>query len=94
MRPVPWRRCRTGSDLAERQGATGERWGRLDFLLHSIAFAPTSDLHGRVVDRSRDGFARAMDISCHSFTRMARLAELLMKEGGSLITMSYVGDDG
>ena len=67
------------------------RWGRLDFVVHSIAFAPLSDLHGRVVDCSRDGFARAMDISCHSFTRMARLAEPLMKQGGSLITMSYVG---
>lgn len=71
--------------------AIGARWGRLDFLLHSIAFAPKSDLHGRVVDSSRDGFARAMDISCHSFARMARLAEPLMKEGGSLMTMSYVG---
>lgn len=71
--------------------AIGVRWGRLDFLLHSIAFAPKSDLHGRVVDSSRDGFARAMDISCHSFARMARLAEPLMKEGGSLMTMSYVG---
>ncbi|MEO5932603.1 MAG: enoyl-ACP reductase FabI [Duganella sp.] len=67
------------------------RWGRLDFVLHSIAFAPKSDLHGRVTDCSRDGFARAMDISCHSFARMARLAEPLMAEGGSLMTMSYVG---
>jgi enoyl-[acyl-carrier protein] reductase I len=71
--------------------AIATHWGRLDFLLHSIAFAPKSDLHGRVVDSSRDGFARAMDISCHSFARMARLAEPLMKEGGSLITMSYIG---
>lgn len=71
--------------------AIDKRWGRLDFLLHSIAFAPKSDLHGRVVDSSREGFARAMDISCHSFTRMARLAEPLMSEGGSLITMSYIG---
>lgn len=71
--------------------AIGTRWGRLDFLLHSIAFAPKSDLHGRVVDSSRQGFARAMDISCHSFSRMARLAEPLMKEGGSMMTMSYVG---
>ena len=69
----------------------GARWGRLDFLVHSIAFAPKSDLHGRMVDSSRDGFARAMDISCHSFARMARLAEPLMKEGGSLMTMSYIG---
>ncbi len=71
--------------------AIARQWGRLDFVLHSIAFAPRSDLHGRVVDSSRDGFARAMDISCHSFSRMARLAEPLMDRGGSLITMSYVG---
>ncbi len=71
--------------------AIGARWGRLDFLLHSIAFAPKSELHGRVVDSSREGFARAMDISCHSFARMARLAEPLMKQGGSMMTMSYVG---
>lgn len=67
------------------------QWGRLDFVLHSIAFAPKGDLHGRVVDTSREGFARAMDISCHSFARLARLAEPLMKDGGSLMTMSYVG---
>jgi len=71
--------------------AIAQRWGRLDFLLHSIAFAPKSDLHGRVTDSSREGFARAMDISCHSFARMARLAEPLMRHGGSLMTMSYVG---
>lgn len=66
-------------------------WGRLDFVLHSIAFAPRNDLHGRVVDASREGFARAMDISCHSFSRIARLAEPLMDRGGSLMTMSYIG---
>ena len=71
--------------------ALGARWGRLDFLLHSIAFAPAADLHGRVADSSREGFARAMDISCHSFARMARLAEPLMQEGGSLLAMSYLG---
>ena len=71
--------------------ALGARWGRLDFLLHSIAFAPAADLHGRVADSSREGFARAMDISCHSFARMARLAEPLMQGGGSLLTMSYLG---
>ena len=53
--------------------AIAQRWGQLDFVLHSIAFAPKSDLHGRVVDSSREGFARAMDISCHSFARMAHL---------------------
>ena len=71
--------------------AVAARWGRLDFLLHSIAYAPASDLHGRVADSSREGFLRAMDISCHSFLRMARLAEPLMKQGGSLLTMSFVG---
>jgi enoyl-[acyl-carrier protein] reductase I len=73
--------------------AIRERWGRLDFLLHSIAFAPSADLHGRVADASRDGFSRAMDISCHSFLRMARLAEPLMDRGGTLLTMSYLGAD-
>ena len=68
-----------------------QRWGRLDFLLHAIAYAPAADLHGRVVDSSAEGFARAMDISCHSFVRMARLAEPLMKGGGALVTMSYYG---
>ncbi len=66
-------------------------WGQLDFVLHSIAFAPKEDLHRRVVDCSREGFTMAMDISCHSFIRMARLAEPLMTEGGSLLTMSYYG---
>lgn len=71
--------------------AISQQWGRLDFLLHSIAFAPKSDLHGRVADSSREGFVRAMDISCHSFSRMAHLAEPLMTEGGCLLTVSYVG---
>ncbi|WP_114392229.1 enoyl-ACP reductase FabI [Oleisolibacter albus] len=71
--------------------AVSARWGRLDFLLHSIAFAPREDLHGRLVDCSREGFLTAMDISCHSFIRMARLAEPLMNQGGTLFTMSYHG---
>ena len=71
--------------------AIGRRWGRLDFALHSIAFAPRADLHGRVVDCSREGFLLAMDVSCHSFIRMARLAEPLMTDGGALFTMSYFG---
>jgi len=71
--------------------AIRERWGRLDFLLHSIAFAPAGDLHGRVADVSREGFGRAMDISCHSFMRMARLAEPLMDKGGTLLAMTYIG---
>ena len=66
-------------------------WGGLDFLVHSIAFAPKQDLHGRVTDSSADGFAQAMDVSCHSFMRMAKLAEPLMRQGGSLMAMTYLG---
>ncbi len=66
-------------------------WGRLDFLLHAIAFAPADDLHGRVVDCSAAGFALAMDVSCHSFLRMAHLAEPLMPAGGCLLTVSFYG---
>lgn len=69
------------------------RWGRLDFLLHSIAFAPRDDLHGRVVDSSQAGFLQAMDVSCHSFLRMARQAEPLMPEGGTLLTVTFYGAD-
>jgi enoyl-[acyl-carrier protein] reductase I len=71
--------------------AISSQWGRLDFALHAIAFAPKEDLHGRVIDCSAAGFARAMDISCHSFIRMARLAEPLMANGGTLLTISYYG---
>ena len=71
----------------------GERWGRLDFLLHSIAFAPKEDLHGRVVDCSQAGFALAMDVSCHSFIRMAKLAEPLMAAGGCLLTLTFYGSE-
>jgi enoyl-[acyl-carrier protein] reductase I len=67
------------------------RWGRLDFLLHSVAFAPREDLHGRLTDCSRDGFLMAMDISCHTFIKMARLVEPLMADGGALFTMTYHG---
>jgi len=72
----------------ERLGAL---WDRLDFVLHSIAFAPKDDLHGRVVDCSREGFGLAMDVSVHSFIRMAKLAEPLMTSGGCLLSMTYYG---
>lgn len=68
-------------------------WGKLDFLLHAIAFAPTNDLHGRVIDSSADGFALAMDVSCHSFLRMARLAEPLMTGGGCLLAVTFYGSE-
>ena len=68
-------------------------WGRLDFLLHAIAFAPKEDLQTSVVNASAEGFALAMDVSCQSFLRMARLARPLMQAGGSLITVSFYGAD-
>ncbi len=66
-------------------------WGKLDLLLHSLAFAPKEDLQGRVVDCSKQGFGIAMEVSCWSFIRMAKLAEPLMTNGGALFTMSYYG---
>jgi enoyl-[acyl-carrier protein] reductase I len=69
----------------------GRRWGRLDCLVHSIAFAPHADLQGGLLQCSAEGFAKAMDVSCHSFVRMARLAAPLMTEGGTMFAMSYYG---
>jgi enoyl-[acyl-carrier protein] reductase I len=71
--------------------AIRREWGRLDFVLHSIAFAPKEDLHSRVTDCSQAGFAMAMDVSCHSFIRMAHMAEPLMDRGGCLMTVTFYG---
>jgi enoyl-[acyl-carrier protein] reductase I len=71
--------------------AVAREWGRLDFLLHGVAFAPREALHGRVTDCAAADFLKAMDVSVHSFVRMARLAEPLMTEGGCLLTLSYHG---
>jgi len=68
-----------------------KKWGTLDFVLHSIAFAPREDLHGRVTDCSAAGFASAMDVSCHSFIRAAKLAEPLMPQGGTLLAVTFYG---
>ena len=68
-----------------------KEWGRLDILVHSIAWAPKDDLQGGLLSVSAEGFAKAMDISCHSFIRMARLAAPLMKDGGTMFAMSYHG---
>jgi enoyl-[acyl-carrier protein] reductase I len=68
-----------------------ERWGGLDILVHSVAFAPRDALQGRVVDCPRDGFLAAMDVSCWSFLDLARRAEPLMRQGGTMMTMSYLG---
>ena len=69
------------------------KWSRLDILVHSIAFAPKADLQGWLLDCSAEGFAKAMDVSCHSFVRMAKLAAPLMTEGGTMFAMSYYGAD-
>lgn len=65
--------------------------GELDFVVHSIASAPKDTLRGRATDAPREGFLETMEISCWSFTRMAHLAEPLMKKGGTLFTMTYYG---
>jgi len=67
------------------------KWDRLDILVHSIAFAPKADLQGGILNCSAEGFAKAMDISCHSFVRMAKLAAPLMTDGGTMFAMSYLG---
>jgi len=67
------------------------RWGRLDFLFHSLAGARARDLRGRLADCPAEGFAGAMLVTCHSFVRAARLAEELMPDGGALVTVSYYG---
>lgn len=71
--------------------AIAVEWGRLDILVHSIAFAPKEALQGRVTDCPRDGFLAAMEVSCWSLLDLARRAEALMHEGGTMMTMSYLG---
>lgn len=68
-----------------------QQWGRLDGLVHSLAFCPLEDLHAPISECSRDGFLQAMDVSCYSFIEMAAKAKPLMLEGGSLINFSYLG---
>lgn len=71
--------------------AIERQWGKLDILVHSIAWAPKDDLQGGLLACSAEGFAKAMDVSCHSFIRMARLAAPLMATGGTMFAMSYHG---
>ena len=71
--------------------AVAAKWSKLDILVHSIAFAPKADLQGGLLNCSAEGFAKAMDVSCHSFVRMARLATPLMPDGGTMFAMSYHG---
>lgn len=78
-------------DIQAVFGEIERQWGRLDLFVHSIAWAPKEDLQCGLLDSSAEGFGQAMDISCHSFMRMARQAASLMKDGGTMFTMSYYG---
>ena len=68
-----------------------EKWGRLDFLVHAIAFADKNELDGRYVDTSEENFTKSLLISCYSFTALAQRAEKLMTNGGALVTLTYYG---
>ncbi len=74
-------------------GSIKDTFGHLDVVVHSIAYCQKDDLHGRVADCSRAGFSQAMDISVHSLIRMAKLAEPLMTDGGTILTMTYYGGE-
>ncbi|MEO0823129.1 MAG: enoyl-ACP reductase FabI [Pseudomonadota bacterium] len=84
---------RNETEVDALYAAITERWGKLDTLLHSIAFCPKDDLHGRVVDCSAEGFGLAMDVSVHSFLRLMRRAEPLMPHGGTCMTVSFYGSE-
>ena len=71
--------------------ALAERWGRLDFVVHAVAYSDKEELKGRYIDTTPDNFARTMNISCYSFTDVCRRAAALMPDGGSLLTLSYFG---
>ncbi len=66
-------------------------WGKIDFLVHAIGFSDKNELRGRYIDTSRDNFLNTMDVSCYSFTAVAKRAEALMGEGGSMLTLTYYG---
>lgn len=68
-----------------------EKWGKIDFILHGIAFSDKAELKGRYIDTSRDNFLKTLDISCYSFTTVAKRAAAMMNEGGSMITLTYYG---
>ncbi|MGY6535946.1 MAG: enoyl-ACP reductase FabI [Pararhodobacter sp.] len=70
-----------------------ERWGRLDFLIHAIAYSDKTELQGRFVNTSRSNFKHSLDISCYSFIDVARRAAAMMPEGGSLVTLTYGGSN-
>ncbi len=71
----------------------GSEWGKLDFLVHAIAFSDKTELTGRFVNTSRDNFLNSLNISCYSFIECARRAEPLMPDGGTLLTLTYMGSN-
>lgn len=71
--------------------AVEKQWGHLDFLVHAIAYADKEELKGKYLNTSRDNFVRSLDISCYSFTAVSQRAVPLMKNGGSLLTLTYYG---
>ncbi len=82
----------TDDDSVDRVFArVGEAWGGLDFVVHAIAYSDKEELKGKYLDTSRENFLRTLDISCFSFTSVARRAAPLMKDGGSLLTLTYYG---
>jgi enoyl-[acyl-carrier protein] reductase I len=79
------------AQIASVYQAVGQHHPRLDFLVHAVAFASREELDGRFIDTSRAGFARALDVSAYSLTAVTRSAVPLMKPGGSIVTLSYLG---
>jgi enoyl-[acyl-carrier protein] reductase I len=79
------------NSLANLFAEIEKKWGKLDFLVHAIAFSDKNELKGKYCDTSMDNFLNTMNVSCYSFTKLARMAAPLMKDGGSLLTLSYYG---
>jgi enoyl-[acyl-carrier protein] reductase I len=82
---------RSDNELEAFVQSAADSFGGLDFVIHSIAWAPAQDLHGRVIDSSREGFSQAIALSCHSFAEVAKLSAPYMSNGGSMTTMTYHG---
>ena len=78
-------------DIDELFDAVGKAWESLDFVVHAIAYSDKEELKGRYLDTTRDNFARTLSISCYSFTALAQRAQRLMRNGGSLVTLTYLG---
>lgn len=71
----------------------GDKWGKIDFVVHAIAFSDKNELKGRTIDTSRDNFSNTMLVSCYSFLEACRCASSIMNEGGSIVTLSYLGGE-